>query len=83
MGPLALLTAGHQTGVTQNLHVVGEPRLGQIHGLQQDAGTLFPAAQLLQNGQALGVAQGLEHLCVFLVGIHVITLHQNILMCRV
>ena len=83
VGPLSLLTALHDTGFAQDLHVIGKAGLGQLHRLLQHAGALFPAAQLLQNGKALGVAQSPEYLGVFLkVAVHVRSSHQNYLMRR-
>ena len=70
MGPLALLPGQHQAGLAQDLHVVRKARLGQGQRFLQFAGTFFPAAQLFQNGQTLGVTQCLEDLGVLLVGIH-------------
>ena len=80
MRPFSLLPAGHDAGIAQDLHVIGQTGLSQIHRFLQDAGAFLAAAQLLLNGKALRVTQCLEHLGVLLVCPHSLTSHQNILM---
>ena len=66
--PLALLTALDNAGFTEDLHVVGDSGLPHSQGFNQHTGTFLTAAEQFQNRQPLLVTQGLEHLCVSLMG---------------
>lgn len=67
VGPFALLAAGHDAGFAQYFHVVGHGGLAHVQAVDEHAGALLAAAQELQDRKAVGVAQGLEYLGVFLV----------------
>ena len=60
MHPLALLAPDHNARIAEDLHVVGQGGLADVHLLQQTAGALLFAAQKLQNADPVLVAEGLE-----------------------
>ena len=62
VGPLALYTARHDAGITQNFHVIGQCRLADVQVFQQDAGAFFSAAEHLQDLQAAHIAERFEYL---------------------
>ena len=80
MGPFALLPAVHQSGIAQYLHMIGQSGLSEIQRLLKLAGTFLSGAQLLQNRQALGIAQRFEYFRVLLMLSHALTSNQIILM---
>ena len=59
--PCAFLATGYDSGIAQNLHVVGQSGLTDAHLLQQTAGAFLTAAKQLQNLQPVFITEGLKH----------------------
>ena len=58
--PLPFLAACDQLGIAEDLHVVGQRRLGQVQVFQEHAGTAFPLPQERQDAQPLFITQSLN-----------------------
>lgn len=67
VGPLPVLPAVYDSAVTQNLHVMRQRGLSDVHFLQYDTGTFLPAPQEIQYLQPVFIAKGLEHSCVLFI----------------
>jgi hypothetical protein len=67
VGPLPLLPRLDQAGFAENLHVIGKTGLADVELLQQHAGALFAAAQLLQHHKPVWIAEGLKDSRVLLI----------------
>lgn len=59
VGPLSFLAHVHQPTFTQDLHMVGKGRLGDLKGFQQLTAALFPIRQHFYDLQPVGISQGL------------------------
>lgn len=59
--PFSLLAANYNAGITQDLHVVRERRLGYIQFFQQFARTLLTRTEHLQHTNAVFIPKRLEH----------------------
>ena len=59
--PLPFLAACDQLGIAEDLHVVGQRRLGQVQVFQEHTGTAFPLPQEQQDAQPLLITQSLEY----------------------
>ena len=64
------------TGLNEDLHVVGEGGLGDVERLQDLAGAQLPAGEHIHDAQALGIRDRLEHLR----GVHIDLLHAHALL---
>ena len=60
MGPFTFFAALDDSGIAENLHMVGKGRLTDVQFFQQLARTLFTAMQHFQNPDTVFITQGFE-----------------------
>ena len=59
--PFALFSSDNNAGITEDFHMVGQCRLGDIEFLQQAAAAFFSGAQELENAYAVFITKRLKN----------------------